>query len=179
MTPWSWHIGTETCRSWYMSQMVFHGVHLLDDTLIDHTVCCANVVTPTEIKNFDKPKSALYILLCCVVLYGCRIAQSVRWPGCRINDRGIAVRLRAGTRDLSPQNSSPTVNFTHPRVQGVRKCPSLWVKRRGRRVGNELHQMPALRISRAIPPVYYARFLASTGIAFLSIHVYDMMLRKS
>jgi len=101
MTPWGWHIGAETCSSWCMSQMVFHGVHLLDDTSINHTGCCANVVTPIEMKNFDKPKSALYISLCCVVLYGSWIAHSVYWPGCRINDRVIDVRLRTGTRDLS------------------------------------------------------------------------------
>lgn len=42
-----------------MSQMVFHGVYLLDDILIDHTACCAIAVTPIEMKNFGKPKSAL------------------------------------------------------------------------------------------------------------------------
>ena len=42
-----------------MSQMVFHGVHLLDDTLIDHTACCANAVTTIEMSDFDEQKSAL------------------------------------------------------------------------------------------------------------------------
>jgi len=39
--------------------MVFYGVHLLNDTLIDHIACCANVVTRIEISDFDKQKSAL------------------------------------------------------------------------------------------------------------------------
>jgi len=32
LTPWRWHLGAETCRSWYMSYMVYHRVHILDDT---------------------------------------------------------------------------------------------------------------------------------------------------
>jgi len=42
-----------------MSQIVFHGLRLLDYTLIDHTACCANVVTSIEMNDFDKRKSAL------------------------------------------------------------------------------------------------------------------------
>jgi hypothetical protein len=41
-----------------VSQMVFQGVHLLNDTLIDHTDCCANVVTTNEMSDFDKQKRA-------------------------------------------------------------------------------------------------------------------------
>jgi len=39
-----------------VSHMVSHGVHLLDDTLIDHTAFCANAVTAIEVSDFDKQK---------------------------------------------------------------------------------------------------------------------------
>jgi hypothetical protein len=38
--------------------MVFHGAHLLDETLIDHTPYCADAVTTSKMSDFDKQKGA-------------------------------------------------------------------------------------------------------------------------
>lgn len=34
MIPQAWHLSAKTCRSWYMSLMVYHRQHMLDDMLV-------------------------------------------------------------------------------------------------------------------------------------------------
>ena len=72
-----------------MSQMVFHGVHLLDDTLIDHTACCANAVTPHRNKEFRQTEENFVniTVLCCPI---------------RVLDNSVSILTRL--QDKRPRN---------------------------------------------------------------------------
>jgi len=49
-----------------MSQIVLDGVHLLDDTLIDHTACCANAMTTIGMRD-SVNRRALFKYHCVVL----------------------------------------------------------------------------------------------------------------